>query len=99
MAEYRLTPRAEGDLEEIWRYTSEQWSTEQAEKYLEALVDAMELLADDPSRGRSAETVRPGYLRRNVAAHVIFYKRAKYGVVIIRVLHGRMDFKSHFDPE
>jgi toxin ParE1/3/4 len=51
VAEYRLTPRAEGDLEEIWRYTSEQWSTEQAEKYLEALIDAMELLAEDPSRG------------------------------------------------
>lgn len=99
MAKYRLTPRAERDLEEIWRYTSEQWSTEQAEKYVGALIDAMELLADEPSRGRSAESARPGYLRSKVAAHVIFYKRAKYGVAIIRVLHGRMDFTSHFDPE
>jgi toxin ParE1/3/4 len=99
VAEYRLTPRAERDLEEIWDYTSAQWSTKQAEKYVAALIDAMERIADKPSLGRSAESVRPGYLRRTVAAHVIFYKRAKYGIVVIRVLHGRMDFKSHVDPE
>jgi toxin ParE1/3/4 len=71
VAEYRLTPRAERDLEDIWTYTSEQWSAEQAEKYVAALLDAMELIADKPSLGRSADSVRPGYLRRNVAAHVI----------------------------
>ncbi|MDQ4419758.1 type II toxin-antitoxin system RelE/ParE family toxin [Sphingobium sp. DEHP117] len=30
MAEYRLSPAAEGDMEGIWRYTRKQWGIEQA---------------------------------------------------------------------
>ena len=32
MAEYRLSPAAERDLEEIWQYTHREWGLEQAEK-------------------------------------------------------------------
>jgi toxin ParE1/3/4 len=32
--EYRLTPRAERDLEDIWRYTTKRWSADQAETYV-----------------------------------------------------------------
>ena len=99
MAEYRLTPRAERDLEEIWRYTAEQWSSEQAETYVDGLIDAMEILAENPSRGRVADDIRKGYRRRNAGAHVIFFKLADDGIVIVRVLHQRMDFDSQLDPE
>ena len=30
MAEYRLSPAAERDLESIWKYTREEWGLEQA---------------------------------------------------------------------
>jgi hypothetical protein len=33
MAEYRLSPAAERDLEGIWKYTREEWGLEQAERY------------------------------------------------------------------
>lgn len=59
----------------------------------------MELLAQDPSRGRPANHIRAGYYRRSVGAHVIFYERASYGIAVVRVLHARMDIDSHFDPE
>jgi len=32
MAEYRLSPAAERDLEGIWKYTRREWSLEQAER-------------------------------------------------------------------
>ncbi|MBV7525451.1 type II toxin-antitoxin system RelE/ParE family toxin [Pseudomonas sp. PDM29] len=32
MAEYRLTPAAEGDLEAIWSYTARQWGLDQANR-------------------------------------------------------------------
>jgi toxin ParE1/3/4 len=95
MAEVKLTPAAERDLENIWRYTADRWSVEQAETYLDSLLDAMEELADNPSRGRSAEDIRPDYRRQNIGAHVIFYKRATYGITVVRVLHQRMDFDEH----
>jgi toxin ParE1/3/4 len=97
MAEFKLAPRAERDLEEIWHYTVEQWSVEQAENYVHGLIDAMDALAESPLRGRSAEEVRPGYRRHSVGAHVIFYVPKNYGVAIIRVLHQRMDFDAHFE--
>ena len=34
MAEYRLSPAAERDLELIWTYTVRQWGVEQADLYV-----------------------------------------------------------------
>jgi toxin ParE1/3/4 len=99
VAEFRLAPRTERDLEEIWRYTAEQWSFEQTERYLDNPIAAMTALADAPSRGRSAEHIRPGYRRRNTGAHVIFYRPASHGITVVRILHQRMDFDSHFDSD
>jgi toxin ParE1/3/4 len=96
VAEYRLTPRAEKDLEEIWRYTAEQWSVDQAETYVGELFDIMSALAIDPGGGRRADNVRPGYRRRNAGSHVIFYRVARNGIEVVRVLHLRMDIESHF---
>ncbi|WP_209714988.1 type II toxin-antitoxin system RelE/ParE family toxin [Duganella sp. 1411] len=38
MAEYRLTPAAERDLESIWIYTSQRWSIDQADRYIDMLT-------------------------------------------------------------
>lgn len=97
MTEYRLSPRAGRDLEDIWRYTAEQWSVDQAEKYVGSLIDAMAALAKNPGRGRSAEQIRPGYRRYSAGAHVIFYRRTSYGIAIVRVLHQRMDIEGQLE--
>lgn len=99
MAEYRLTPRAEQDIEDIWRYTAEQWSVDQAEKYVDGLIDTMETLAANPKSGRSAARIRPGYRRQNAGAHVIFFKPSNDGILVVRILHQRMNFESHFDSD
>ena len=99
MAKVRLTPRAERDLEEIWQYTVQEWSSAQGGKVVASLLNAMALLAKDPSRRRSAEKIRAGYRRRNVGAHVIFYKQTDDGSAIVRVLHQRMDLESQLEAE
>lgn len=48
MAEYRLTPAAEGDLEAIWTYTAEKWGVEQANRYLDTITAAFAELARTP---------------------------------------------------
>jgi toxin ParE1/3/4 len=40
MAEYRLSPAAERDLESIWTYTVRQWGVEQADHYTDFLTTA-----------------------------------------------------------
>jgi len=46
MAEYRLSPAAERDLEGIWKYTRQEWGLEQAERYTDLLSAAFQVLAE-----------------------------------------------------
>ncbi len=87
---YRLAPRAESDLEEIWLYTSENWSFDQADRYHNAIVDAFEDLAAGRWTGRPVD-IREGYFKHPVGAHFIFYRFTRSGLTVVRVLHQRMD--------
>lgn len=77
MAEYRLTPAAERDLEAIWTYTVQRWGTEQANRYIDVLTTAFSELALTPLMG--------------VERHIIYFRVTAYGIAIIRILHDRMD--------
>ena len=99
MADWQLTPRAEQDLADIWLYTRQRWSPAQADRYVSALFDAMDALAAAPARGRSAETIRPGYRRQASGRHVIFYRPGGSGIEIIRILHQRMDMPGQMEGE
>ena len=96
MAGFVLRPRARDDLGEIWDYTALHWSRDQADRYVRLLNEAFRNLASGTVAGRSAEAVRPGYLKVAVGAHVIFFTRTDNGTVdIVRVLHQRMDIQKH----
>lgn len=62
MAEYRLTPAALRDLENIWRYTHEHWNLEQAEKYLALIDSVFAKLAPAPKAALACDSVRSCYL-------------------------------------
>ena len=95
MADYRLAPAAERDLENIWRTTRERWGVEQANRYIDALVAAFTELAASPKSAPACDHVRPGYRRRSVARHMIYFRIAAYGIAIIRILHERADAPRH----
>ena len=92
---YRLLPRARADLEEIWRYSFETWSMEQADDYISRLVEAFEAVADGSRIGRPADHIREGYLSLPVGSHLVFYRTVSAEIQIVRVLHQRMDFQRH----
>ncbi|PUA18940.1 type II toxin-antitoxin system RelE/ParE family toxin [Glaciimonas sp. PCH181] len=91
MAEYRLTPAAEQDLEGIWAYTFQHWGVDQANRYTDMLVDVFEVLAQTPKTAPSCDHIRPGYRRQGVEHHVIYFRITNYGIAVIRILHDRMD--------
>ena len=95
MAEYRLTPAAECDLENIWLYTRRQWSTEHAERYTAILANAFAELAQAPKIAPSCDHIRSGYRRHSVDRHMIYFRVTDYGIAIVRVLHDRMDAARH----
>ncbi|MCE2866835.1 MAG: type II toxin-antitoxin system RelE/ParE family toxin [Oxalobacteraceae bacterium] len=91
MAEYRLTPAAERDLELIWTYTLERWGAQQADRYIDTLAAAFEALSQSPKTAPACDHIRQGYRRRSVERHMIYFQTTQDGILVVRVLHHRMD--------
>lgn len=91
MAEFRLTPAAEKDLESIWVYTFQQWGVDQANHYTDRLTAALAQLAQSPTAAPAVDHIRSGYRCRSVGRHRIYFRIAVYGIEVIRILHDRMD--------
>ena len=96
MTELRISGAADADLVEIARYTTGQFGAEQARKYRDQFVACFASLLDNPMLGRSANELAPGLRRIRQQAHVVFYTANAERVLIVRVLHHRMDFERHF---
>lgn len=94
---YVLSRRAEKDLANIWRYTVDTWSREQANKYISGILQACSDIANEPAfLGRSYDHVRSGYRKYPFGKHVIFYQIQTSGSVLIsRILHERMDYDRY----
>ena len=93
---YRISKEAQNDLEKIWIYTFEIWSVEQADRYINLIMDEIEYLTIKPKSGMDYSHVRKGYFRSRVKSHFIFYKiNLKVNELeIIRILHQQMDIES-----
>jgi toxin ParE1/3/4 len=92
-----ISKKAVADLEEIWIYTVEKWSVEQADRYYNLIVDEINYICRNPNAGKSMEHVRKGYLASKVKSHLIFYRVLNETVEIIRILHERMDAENRFN--
>ena len=95
LPEYRLTPKAKEDLEEIWLYMLETWGVEQANHYIEKLTDTFAALAKEPMRAMTCDHIRQGYRWSPSGRHVIYFRPTDYGIAVIRVLHERMLPERH----
>jgi toxin ParE1/3/4 len=90
---YKISKLAEIDLENIWLYTFEEWSLEQADYYYDLIMNEIEYIAENPKTGKDFNEIRKGYFRSRVKSHFIFYKinLKEEKVEIIRILHQQMD--------
>ena len=96
MKRYRLSPLVEADLEQIWYYTFETWSPLQADRYIDDIFDALELLGDNPRMGPTVSGIVSQYRRYRVGHHLVFYQPGKLeGVEVIRILHEKSDVLRH----
>jgi toxin ParE1/3/4 len=89
-----ISKKAVSDLEEIWFYTFEKWSKEQADRYYNLIFNEINYICKNVSAGKSMEHVRKGYRATKVKSHLIFYKIVNDTIVIIRILHEQMDIEN-----
>ena len=54
------------------------------------------LLAAEPGLGRPHPELHGNYRSFHEGRHLIFYREAENGIVIVRILHQSMDTKRHF---
>ncbi|WP_201838560.1 type II toxin-antitoxin system RelE/ParE family toxin [Microvirga zambiensis] len=92
MASVRVQEAASHRLDEIYRYTRDQWGAEQAERYITGLfaafakIDTHEVL----SRPIPAEFGIDGYFFR-YERHFVYWRKLSNGDIgIVTILHERM---------
>ncbi len=95
MRRIEFTPKAQRDIEEIWDYSFERFGFEKAEAYLRELQRAAETVAEDPRRGPACDNIRSGYRKSPVGSHILFFRASESRILIVRILHQRMDFEPH----
>ena len=95
MAKYKLTNKAVDDLTQIWNYTIDRWSENQADKYYRMLLDNFNDVANNPDLGKNYSEVIKNLLGFRAGRHIIFYRKIEENEIeIIRILHEQMDLKN-----
>jgi toxin ParE1/3/4 len=91
---YRLTPRALADLDDIWRFSAETWSVDQADRHLDDLVRVFEMIAALPALARERPEFSPPVRIHVHQSHLIVYREADGRIDILRLLGERQDWLS-----
>ena len=96
---YKISEKAEEDLEDIWLYTLSIWSREQADRYLNLIFDEIAYVSVNPKSGQDFDHIRKGYRCAKVKSHLIFYKykKGKDHIEVIRILHQQMDVENRMN--
>lgn len=95
MVRYKLTNKAVEDLTQIWNYTIDKWSENQADKYYLMLLEYCNEIALNPRSGKKYSAIKEGLLGYKAGRHIIFYRKMDENVVeITRILHEQMDLKK-----
>lgn len=96
---YKISVKATKDIENIWLYTFENWSSEQADHYTDLIFNEIEYLAENPETGKDFSHVRKNYRSSKVKSHIIFYRiiEKQNEIEVIRILHQQMDIENRIN--
>jgi toxin ParE1/3/4 len=96
---FEISEKAFEDIENIWLYTVQTWSAEQADRYYNLIFDEIGYIAKNPLSGRDFSGIRENYRCSKVKSHLIFYRYRKSEeiVEIIRILHQSMEVEERLN--
>jgi len=101
MIRARFSPKAERDLDEIFRFISSD-NPDAAQLVRETILDVADFLAQNPELGRKIRNASPRHAQirwfvvpkfRN---YLIFYQPLQGTVMVVRVLHAAQDWTRFF---
>jgi toxin ParE1/3/4 len=91
---HRLSPEAEGDLDDLWYFVASHSSIETADRLIDVITTRLFLLGTHPRAGRGRDDIRVGLRSFPVGEYVILYRLDGSNVLILRVVHGSRDLKG-----
>ncbi|MBQ0908331.1 type II toxin-antitoxin system RelE/ParE family toxin [Flavobacterium sp. F-328] len=95
MPAYIISEKALEDINNIWIYTAENWSVEQADRYYNLIIDEIEYIVDNLDMARDFGEIRKSYRYSKVKSHLIFFKKDKANEIeVVRILHERMNIEN-----
>jgi len=95
MAKYFLTNKAVQDLSNIWNYTRDNWSEEQADKYCSFLLDVCQEVANNKQLAKKYDQITNNLLGIRANRHIIFFRSlSKNEIEVTRILHEKMDLDN-----
>ena len=89
------TVQARRDYLHIWQYIAFD-SLSAADRVVDALDEAAQMLANSPGIGRERDELSKGLRSFPVGKYMLFYRRRKSGIQLVRVLHGARNLKRIF---
>ena len=92
---FQLTEDAEQDIIEIYLYALSEFGEAQADRYVTKLYERFEALAAQPLSGADFGAIHPGARRANHESHAVYYRQNGPDILILRILHQRMDPARH----
>lgn len=95
MKAYKLTPKAEQDLEKIFDYGLNTWGEERATLFLQSLYSRFQWLGENPEiankRPEIHQDVR-GWVHKE---YLIFYIEESSHITVVSILRASQDIDSH----
>jgi toxin ParE1/3/4 len=98
MGIYFVSPQAAQDLQEIHDYLFAK-NPDTANKFLDAMAQKFEILANFPKMGRKRDELLPILRSFPIDDYLIFYQQVEEGIEIARVVSGYRDLDTLFDED
>ena len=92
----RRTPASFKDYGAIWDYVAKHGSPDAADELLRAFDLQVQFLSDNPGAGPARPELRRRLRSLPVGNYVLFYRRARGGIELVRVVHGARDLRKMF---
>ena len=94
---YHRSRKTKQDIQRIAKRSLVDFGEQQTLKYMAGLKDALQMLADDPDCGRTFthNITEKTYLFYKYVSHVVYYRKRKNDIFIVRILHTKMLPEKH----
>lgn len=99
MKHFELSETAAADIEAILDYTYARFGAAQAESYYGSLRRCFQMLAENPAIGRLRTAIQPPPRSHHHQKHSVFYDTFADHILVVRVLHERINIERRLREE